>query len=777
MMPLAVTGSLQALETLRHFVGHLEEGVYVTSAEGDLLDANPALLGIFGVASLEELRRYRVQELWVEPARRAEELAILERDGRVRDFEIQLRRPGGDVRTVLDTCFATEDAASGRTLCFGILVDVTERRRAEAALRSILVGTAPATGDAFFRTLVEHLAHALEVRYAFAGELVDADRERVRTLAVWSGEGITPNFTYELKDSPCEGVVTQGMCCFPRDVQRQFPRDTLLAEMHVEAYLGVPLRDSAGRVLGNLAVMHDRPLERVALAESLLGIFAIRAASELERRLAEQRLSLQSTAMEAVANAICITDSQGHIEWVNPAFTRLTGYEEGEALGQHTRILRSGVMPPSLYADLRRTVQSGRVWRGELVNRRKDGTLYDEEMTITPVPGPDGAATHFVAIKEDVTERHRLEERLRDAQRLEAVGRLAGGVAHDFNNLLQAMLGVSDLLRSGEVDPADQREQLDELEELFHRGGQLTRQLLLFSRREEPKVEACDLNTVVRDTAKLLRRLLRENVVLRMELAEQPLELIADRGQLGQVWMNLAVNAADAMPEGGTLTVRSGRAGDAHVWFSVEDTGHGIADDVRGHIFEPFYTTKRDHRGTGLGLSVVHGIVAGHGGRVEVASAVGRGSAFRVVLPAHGAAGSAAARSGVEARRVPRGKGERLLLVEDNDSVRRTFQRLLSGLGYQVSAVESAEEAEVVPAVAPFDLLLTDVLLPGASGGELARRLRARWPALAVVFMSGYAEDELIRGDVAAGGGTYLQKPVDIEALGRAVRAALDAPR
>jgi len=776
-MPLAVTGSLQALETLRHFVGHLEEGIYVTSAEGELLDANPALLGIFGVASLDELRRFRVQELWVEPSRRAEELARLQRDGRVRDFEIQLRRPGGEVRTVLDTCIATEDADSGRTLCFGILVDVTERRRAESALRSILVGTAPATGEAFFRTLVEHLARALEVRYAFAGELVDAGHERIRTLAVWSGEGISPNFTYELKDTPCEGVVTRGMRCFPREVQRQFPLDTLLADMRVEAYLGVPLRDSAGQVLGNLAVMHDRPLERVALAESLLGIFAIRASSELERRRAEQRLSLQVTAMEAVANAICVADVRGHIEWVNPAFTRLTGYGEGDALGQHTRILKSGVMPPSLYADLWGTVLSGRVWRGEMVNRRKDGTLYDEEMTITPVPGPDGAVSHFIAIKEDVTERHRLEERLRNGQRLEAVGRLAGGVAHDFNNLLQAMLGVSDLLRSGELAPAEQGEQLDELEELLHRGAQLTRQLLLFSRREEPKVEPCDLNTVVRETAKLLRRLLRENVDLRLELAEVPLDLVADRGQLGQVWMNLAVNAADAMPDGGTLTVRSGRADDAHVWFSVEDTGHGIPDAVRAHIFEPFYTTKRDHRGTGLGLSVVHGIVSGHGGRVEVVSEVGHGSAFRVVLPARGVAGEAAARSGGEARRIPRGRGERLLLVEDNDSVRRTFRRLLSGLGYQVTAVESAEEAEALPALAPFDLLLTDVLLPGASGGELARRLRARWPALAVVFMSGYAEDDIIREDVAAGGAKYLQKPVDIEALGSAVRAVLDLPR
>jgi two-component system cell cycle sensor histidine kinase/response regulator CckA len=495
-MPLAVTGSLQALETLRHFVGHLEEGIYVTTADGDLLDANPALLGIFGVASLDELRRYRVQELWVEPARRAEELAALRRDGRVRDFEIQLRRPGGEVRTVLDTCIASVDAASGRTLLFGILVDVTER--------------------------------------------------------------------------------------------------------------------------------------------------------------------------------------------------------------------------------------------------------------------------------------HRMEERLRNAQRLEAVGRLAGGLAHDFNNLLQAMLGVTDLLRTeGEAT----RDHVDELEELLHRGAQLTRQLLLFSRREEPRAERFDLNVLVRDTARLLRRLLRENVELRMELADGPLEVVADRGQLGQVWMNLAVNAADAMPDGGTLTVRSGRAGAGQVWFAVEDTGHGIPEEARAHIFEPFFTTKRDHRGTGLGLSVVHGIVAGHGGRIEVTGETGGGTSFRVVLPAGGVADPARGLGAAAADQLPRGQGESLLLVEDNDSVRRTFERLLTGLGYRVVAVESAEDAARLPESAPFDLLLTDVLLPGASGGELARHLKARWPALAVVFMSGYTEDEIIRHDVAVGGARYLQKPVDIGTLGGSLRAALDASR
>ncbi len=494
-MPHSTTGSLQALETLRLFVGHLEEGIYVTTSDGELLDANPALLGIFGVGSLEELRRYRVQDLWVEPARRAEELAALQHEGRVRDFEIRLRRPGGEVRTVLDTCIAAPDEGGGRTVFLGILVDVTERRR--------------------------------------------------------------------------------------------------------------------------------------------------------------------------------------------------------------------------------------------------------------------------------------LEERLLAAQRLEAVGRLAGGVAHDFNNLLQAMLGIADLIRTeGRAAPGS----VDELEDLLHRGAQLTRQLLLFSRREEPRAERFDLNALVREMAKLLRRLLRENVALRVALSEGPLELVADRGQMGQVWMNLAMNAADAMPDGGTLTVRSG-AGDGHVWFAVDDTGHGISDAVRAHLFEPFFTTKRDHRGTGLGLSVVHGIVAAHGGRIEVASEPGGGASFRVVLPAGGLADRAGPPPGAGAGALLRGKGERVLLVEDDDSVRRTFQRLLAGLGYRLVAAASAEEASRLPPDDAFDVLLTDVLLPGASGGELARRLRARWPALKVVFMSGYSEDELMRHDVASGGARFLQKPVDIRALGAVLRELLEGAR
>jgi two-component system cell cycle sensor histidine kinase/response regulator CckA len=1037
-MPLAVSGSLQAPDTLRYFVDTLKEGIYVTTAEGEILDCNPALLEIFGVGSLEELRRHRAPDLWLDPERRADEIARLRRDGAVRDCEVQIRRPDGGVRTVLDTCTVATDRSSGQTLLVGALVDISDRKRAETdlvsslslhrailestadgilvvdrqgkmvswnrqftdmwrlpdavmrtenddlalatvleqlvepdqflgkvralygapeeesfdvlrfkdgrvferyskpqriggevtgrvwsfrdvteraraetalreaeeryslvsdnivdviwttdldlkvtyvspsvrrfagytpeemlrlpleqlftpaslasarrslaealtvnaargwvggrtlevellrkngtavwteftisflrdregvargilgvardiserkqaedALRSVVVATAAATGEEFFRTLAQHLAGTLDLRYAMAGELVEPERKRIRTLAVWAGDRFADPFEYDLEGAPCEHVITGGgLTAYPDRLRERFPGDPLLKELGVESYMGISLKDTAGQVMGNLVVMHDRPIRRRPLAESLLTIFAIRAATELERRRTVQRLQLQSVVMEAAANAIVITDPAGTIQWVNRSFTALTGYTPAEAVGQTPRILSSGRQSKEFYSQMWKTILAGEVWTGEVVNRRKDGSLYTERMTITPVLEQSGSAgtrviTHYVAVKEDVTARKEMGERLRQAQRLEAVGRLAGGVAHDFNNLLQAMLGVTQLARVHGEDLAGAPERLAELEELLRRGAQLTQQLLLFSRREEPKVERFELNHAIRETAKLLGRLVPANVSLRLELAAERLTVSADRGQIGQVWMNLAVNAADAMPEGGQLTVRSGREGENHVWFSVTDTGHGIADDIRGRIFEPFFTTKSAQSGTGLGLAVVHGIVTQHGGRVEVTSEAGSGATFKVVLPQGARDDAATERERAAPPALPRGAGQSILLVEDNAAVRQALERLLRRLGYEVTTAASAEEAEGLALTQSFPLLLTDMMLPGLSGADLAERLRQLWPGIQVILMSGYTEDQAIRRRAAHGALRFLQKPVDLETLAREVHDAL----
>ena len=339
------------------------------------------------------------------------------------------------------------------------------------------------------------------------------------------------------------------------------------------------------------------------------------------------------------------------------------------------------------------------------------------------------------------------------------------------------MLGLVQFARVRGEDLTTSEERLQELEELLHRGAQLTQQLLLFSRHEEPKTEPLDLNEAIRETAQLLRHLLRENVALRLELAPEALPVAADRSQLGQVWMNLAMNGADAMPDGGTLTVRSGHDGAETVWFSVSDTGHGIAEDIRDRIFEPFFTTKQGASGTGLGLAVVHGIVTQHGGEVEVTSTPGQGTTFKVLLLRRAADGQKIPAPKLGLKAFPVGTGQRILLVEDNLSVRRAIGRLLERLGYDVTAAGSAEEGEQLAASQPLALLLTDMVLPGRSGAELAKRLRETQPRLPVVLMSGYTEDEIVRHQAAIGEVRFLQKPVDLGTLAREIHSALSEGR
>ncbi len=382
----------------------------------------------------------------------------------------------------------------------------------------------------------------------------------------------------------------------------------------------------------------------------------------------------------------------------------------------------------------------------------------------------DGYGRVLVSIL-DLTVARALEEQLRQAQKMEAVGRLAGGVAHDFNNLLQAMLVAADGLRLSAGDRQRTEETAAELSDLVRRAGALTRQLLLFSRRETAKLEHLDLNEVVLGMTKLLRRLIRENISFHVEPDQHSLSLRADRGQVEQVLLNLVVNAVDAMPDGGSLVVRTAAEGDKTIVLEVGDTGHGIPHEVRDRVFEPFFTTKAAGEGTGLGLSVVHGIVASHGGTIDVESLESRGTTVRVLLPR--ATGDPDSAKGVAAGSgLPRGRGELILVVEDNPTVRTSLVETLTTLGYAVAEAESGEEAAVIEGVRPH-VLLTDYLLPGMTGLELAKRCHARWPNLRVILMSGYGGDHQLDEAVRAGSISFLRKPASLIDLAEELRRVL----
>ncbi len=509
----------------------------------------------------------------------------------------------------------------------------------------------------------------------------------------------------------------------------------------------------------------------VAMVGALTDITVRRRIEEALRESEERYRALVEMSPDGIA-----VHSHGRLVFANSRGARILGYDTSDDLIGRPIL---DFIHPDFHQRVReraRLAQEEHLGQPLVAEQflRADGTPVEVEVASIPFPFQGQPAVQVVF--RDITERRQVEEHLRQAQRLEAIGQLAGGVAHDFNNLLQALMSTAQLLRGGAADTDRLEATVSELETHVRRGASLTRQLLLFSRREVTKPDRIELNGVVGGASDLLRRLVPEKIRMVVELAAARLWVEADQGQLEQVLVNLVVNASDAMPDGGVIGIRTGCHGEDEVWFEVSDTGHGIAAELQSHIFEPFFTTKGLGKGTGLGLSVVHGIVTRHGGRVVLESTPGQGSTFRVVLPFRSEPATVGEAVG-ESPEVPLGNGERILLVEDEDGARQALREALSMLGYSVSEAASAEEAEPLAEAGEFNVLLTDLMLPGATGTELADRLRARFPDLEVIAMSGYAEDESVRRGVRQGSIRFLQKPFDASTLARELRAVLSRRR
>jgi len=396
---------------------------------------------------------------------------------------------------------------------------------------------------------------------------------------------------------------------------------------------------------GTLIALPGEMIVPVVAAIATLAVALVAYLNYRQRQAAERLLRLQSVALNAAANGIVITDQTGTIVWTNSGFTTLTGYTAEEATGRNPReLLKSGVHDREFYRDLWETVLAGNVWHGEMTNRRKDGSLFPERQTITPLKTPAGAITHFIAIKEDLTAVKRLEAQFLQSQKMEVVGRLAGGIAHDFNHLLMLINLSADRLASKLSAGDPLRDDAAHIVNAVARGSALTRQLLAFSRKQVLTPQILDLGNLARGMQNMLQRLIGADVQLAVTSTPRAHFVKADAAQIEQVIMNLVVNARDAMPEGGRLIIAtsdivleagivSSLAAGPYVVLSVTDTGMGMSAETRSHLFEPFFSTKPPGRGTGLGLSIVYGIVAQSGGGIAVDSTLGGGTTFRVYLP------------------------------------------------------------------------------------------------------------------------------------------------
>ncbi len=513
-------------------------------------------------------------------------------------------------------------------------------------------------------------------------------------------------------------------------------------------------------------------------------------AIQQEQQRVEQSLRTLSCAVAQSPEPVFVTNAEGILEYVNHAFEKLTGYSQQDVAGKLRSILKFEIPVPMLYRELWETIRPDDVTRRLVVNRKKNGEVYYVDESVSPVIDGGGRTTHFVCNCRDLTERLRIEAQLLQSQKMDAVGRLAGGVAHDFNNLLTIITSYSELALDTVAPGGLAQGRIQEILSAARRAAELIRQLLAFSRKQPQALRVAELNPVVREIVKTLHRLIGEDIELLFVQGEGLGRIRLDPVQIEQILMNLAVNSRDAMPQGGRLTiatshlyldeeyVASKRAvvpTGRYAVLTVTDTGAGIPADQLAHIFEPFYTTKLPGLGTGLGLATVYGIVKQNSGFVWPYSEPGMGTVFKIYLPCvpDQPLPETIPAAGTEV--VVRGT-ETVLLVEDEDALRRAVAEFLRLRGYTVLEARNGVDALSVSRnhKSTIDLAITDVVMPHMSGGELAKQLEMLRPETRVLFVSGYAGQIVLNHRVVDGEDNFLQKPFTLRQLAAKVRAVLE---
>lgn len=501
------------------------------------------------------------------------------------------------------------------------------------------------------------------------------------------------------------------------------------------------------------------------------------------RKQAEEELKRLSTAIEQAAEEVMVTDPEGVIQYVNPAFERITGYSRAEALGRKPSMLKSNVHGEEFYTNLWDTIKSGNVWTGRMTNQRKDGQLIQEDTTISPLFGPGGQITGYVSLKRDVTEEVRLETQLFRAQKMEAVGTLAAGIAHDFNNILSGIQGHITLMQLDLAPDHPYHQRLQSVETHVMSGANLTRQLLGFARGGKYEVQPTDVNQLLDKIAEMFSRA-NKGIGITRRFQAGLLTVEADPGQIEQVMLNIFINAAQAMSDEGNIYLETreivlrdadvkphGIHAGRYVKISITDTGLGMDKDTLDRVFEPFFTTKSPGKGSGLGLASAYGIIKNHGGFITVYSEPGAGSTFSIYLPVSGA-GIANEEKKTEAIQ----KGRETILVVDDEHFNVTLTKeILENLGYHVFTAGSGQEAVAVfmDKRKQIDLVILDMIMPGMGGRKTFNALRAVNPDVKILLASGYSINGEAQQLLNEGCNGFIQKPFRIQELSKKIRDVL----
>ncbi len=511
-----------------------------------------------------------------------------------------------------------------------------------------------------------------------------------------------------------------------------------------------------------------------------------------KRKEAERALVRLNKAIEHSPVSVVITDARGTIQYVNPKFCQVSGYTAEEAIGQNPRILNSGKQSPDLYRSMWKTLAAGQEWQGEFHNRKKNGDLFWELAFIAGVKDENGVITHYVAVKEDITDRKRMEEERSRQERLAVVGQLAAGIAHDFNNILAVITLYTQMMeRTSQLSPQD-RERVRIISQQAWHASHLVEQILDFGRRGILRRQTLDLLPLIKEQITLLNRTLPENIIIDLEHAAGEFVIHADSTRMQQILTNFAVNARDAMPGGGHLrikldpitiepdqpTLHPNLTPGLWVKLTVSDTGTGIPAHVLPRIFDPFFTTKEPGKGSGLGLSQVHGIVGQHGGTIEVASLPGQGTTFTIYLPGIKPASADTSLSQKESDQ-PNGQNQLALVVEDEEVLRHAIVAILETWDYRVIEAENGAEALDLLAAQTEQaaLVISDVVMPNMGGIALLRALREQGETMPIILMSGHPKEDNEAMLKALGLGAWLTKPLNLPALAQAIMGVQDQDR
>ncbi|KAA3664868.1 MAG: PAS domain S-box protein [Chloroflexi bacterium] len=506
-----------------------------------------------------------------------------------------------------------------------------------------------------------------------------------------------------------------------------------------------------------------------------------------EQRQKEDELRRLTRAIEQSPVSVMVTDLKGNIEYVNPKFTEVTGYTYAEAVGNNPRMLNSGEQDEQFYLELWNTISSGQSWHGEFLNKRKNGEPFWEAASISPNFDTNGRITSYVAVKEEITEQRKMQDRLRQQERLAAVGQLAAGIAHDFNNILTVILLYGELLQKSPELTSKQQPKVQTIIKQSQRATELIEQILDFSHQSVLKREALDLLPLVQDMVKMLERTLPENLRLQLNYHEKQFPILADRTRMQQVLMNLCVNARDSMPNGGSLEI--GLASHSIVnnadspphllppgdWIklSVEDTGSGIDEDVLPHIFEPFFTTKAPGHGNGLGLAQVYGIIKQHDGDIDVTSQPNAGTQFSIFLPLlH----SMHDNPNLPTQKgLPRGQGETILIVEDDRMTRQSLVDTLEHLNYTPISAENGRIAldRLDKPDHSIQLILSDVVMPEIGGIALLKILHSRGNTIPIILITGHLLSDELDVSKMKGLHSFISKPPKLEVIAETIQSAL----